>query len=242
MSDCPLNGPVEDFLLPLKASWHLARLLAKRANLSGRLPDIACVNEAYIDDFLSPNRCSLPLSQSLQSLDLSGNRITEVEALNIEAYVSRVSLAENPPITFARGFLQNALKKDLQLDLRGTLLTNTDEISSLFSTGALKTTPHPTSINASGGYACHDVISSSLRVNPHLFWPAGLCGCMEGYQGKGIQCRLCGRGFYNEAFNSSTCRACPDNSTSAKGTTSADGCQCNVGRTDSGQITLIRGA
>ena len=161
-------------------------------------------------------------------LDLPGNRIHAVDSLNVHSYVS---FADHQQITFAKGILEDALKHNLQLDLTGTAVTNTEEISRLFSTGALKLTAQLTSINATAGYGCHGATSRSLRVSPHLFWPAGLCGCMEGYQGRDTQCRHCSLGFYNDAFNSSTCRPCPANSSSRPGTSSIDGCLCNVGRT-----------
>ena len=228
MSDCPLNGPVADLLLPLRASGHLARMVARRANLSGHLPDIACLREGRVDGVLYSSYCGLPLSTSLQTLDLSGNKITAVDALNVQA---SVSLADNQRMAFAKGILEDALKHNLQLELTGTDVTHLEGISRLVVTGALNMTAQPTTINATGGYGCHDVASSSLKVSPHLFFPEGLCACLEGYQGQGTQCRQCTPGFFSEAFNS-TCRPCPGNSTSPRGAISVDSCQCDVGRTD----------
>ncbi|CAE7330510.1 inlA [Symbiodinium necroappetens] len=226
VSNCPLNGPVEDLLELLAASGQLTRLIAKRANLSGHVPNIACMKAARVDGYAYSQKCGLPLSKSLQSLDLSGNKITRVDALNVQTYVS---LANNPPMTFATGILQSALKKSLQLDLSGTAITNMRDISRLFETGALRMTVQTTSTNATGGYSCHDVTSSSLRVSSHMFWPEGLCGCMAGYEGSGIDCRECGRDTFNDVFNSS-CRPCPASSTAGKGAASIDGCRCDLGR------------
>ena len=168
-----------------------------------------------------------PLSKSLEALDLSGNKITGADALAVQTYIS---LANNPPITFATGTLESALKKSLQLDLSGTAITNTRDISRLFETGALRMTAQTTSTNATGGYSCHDVTSSSLRMSSHLFWPQGLCGCIAGYEGSGTDCSECANNTFNDAFNSS-CRRCPANSTAGKGTASIDGCRCDLGRT-----------
>ena len=229
VSDCPLNGPVEDLLLPLRASEHLARVDAKRANLSGRLPDIDCLKNERLDGEYLVFSCGLPLAKSLQALDLSGNKITFVD--DLRGIATYISLAENPPTTLAADLLRDALKRSLQLDLTGTAIADTAEIRSLFSTGALQMTPQVTSINASGGYGCHGVTSASLRISPHLFWPQGLCACLEGYQGHSTTCRHCGRDTFNDAFNSSMCRQCPANSSSLEGATSISGCRCNFGRT-----------
>ena len=227
VSDCPLNGPVEDLLVPLAASGQLTRLLAKHANLSGHVPDIACLKGARVDGQVYAEYCGLPLSKSLQALDLSGNKITGADALAVQTYIS---LANNPPITFATGALQSALKKKLQLDLSGAAITNMRDISRLFETGALRMTAQTTSTNVTGGYSCHDVTSSSLRMSSHLFWPQGLCGCIAGYEGSGTDCSECANNTFNDAFNSS-CRPCPANSTAGKGTASIDGCRCDLGRT-----------
>ncbi|CAE7307778.1 inlA, partial [Symbiodinium necroappetens] len=226
VSDCPLNGPVEDLLVPLAASGQLTRLLAKRANLSGHVPDIACLKGARVDGTIWAAYCGLPLSKSLQELDLSGNKISGADALQVQMYIS---LANNPPITFATGTLQSALKKNLQLDLSGTAITNSRDISRLFETGALRMTAQTTTTNATGGYSCHDVTPSSLRVSSHMFWPQGLCGCIAGYEGSGTDCSECANNTFNDAFNSS-CRRCPANSTAGKGTASIDGCRCDPGR------------
>ena len=227
VSDCPLNGPVEDLLMPLAASGQLTRLLAKRANLSGHVPDLACIKEIRVDGVPYLARCGLPLSKSLQALDLSSNKITGADALPVQTYIS---LANNPPITFATGTLQSALKKNLQLDLSGAAITNMRDISRLFETGALQMTAQTTSTNATGGYSCHDVTSSSLKLSSHLFWPQGLCGCVAGYEGSGTNCSECANNTFNDGFNSS-CRRCPANSTAGKGTSSIDGCRCDLGRT-----------
>ncbi|CAE7307798.1 inlA [Symbiodinium necroappetens] len=225
VSDCPLNGPVEDLLVPLAASGQLTRLHAKRANLSGHLPDIACIKDARVDGKVYAEYRGLPLSKSLEALDLSGNKITGADALRVQTYIS---LANNPPITFATGTLQSALKKNLQLDLSGTAITNMRDISRLFETGALRMTAQTTSTNATGGYSCHDVTSSSLKISSHLFWPQGLCGCIAGYEGSGTDCSECANNSFNDAFNSS-CRRCPADSTAGKGTASIDGCRCDLG-------------
>ncbi|CAE7259969.1 inlA, partial [Symbiodinium necroappetens] len=226
VSDCPLNGPVEDLLMPLAASGQLTRLLAQRANLSGHVPDIDCLKRARVDGQVYDEHCALPLSKSLQELDLSGNKITGADALPVQTYIS---LANNPPITFATGTLQSALEQNLRLDLGGTAITNMRDVSRLFETGALRMTAQTTSTNATGGYSCHDVTSSSLRMSPHLFWPQGLCGCTAGYEGSGTDCSECANNTFNDAFNSS-CRPCPANSTAGKGTASIDGCRCDLGR------------
>ncbi|CAE7582366.1 inlA, partial [Symbiodinium sp. KB8] len=223
VSNCPLNGPVEDLLELLAASGQLTRLIAKHANLSGHVPNIACMKAARVDGRVYSEYCGLPLSKSLQSLDLSGNKIDRVDALNVQTYVS---LANNPPMTFATGTLQSALKKSLQLDLSGTAITNMRDISRLFETGVLQMTAQTTSTNATGGYSCRDVTSSSLRVSSHMFWPEGLCGCMAGYEGSSTDCRKCRR----DTFNDGSCRPCPANSTAGNGATSIDDCWCDLGR------------
>ncbi|CAE7702076.1 inlA [Symbiodinium microadriaticum] len=237
VSDCPLNGPVEDLLVPLAASGQLTRLLAKHANLSGHVPDIACLKGARVDGQVYAEYCGLPLSKSLQALDLSGNKITGADALAVQTYIS---LANNPPITFATGALQSALKKKLQLDLSGAAITNMRDISRLFETGALRMTAQTTSTNVTGGYSCHDVTSSSLRMSSHLFWPQGLCGCIAGYEGSGTDCSECANNTFNDAFNSS-CRPCPANSTAGKGTASIDGCRCDLGRMINGACQCDNG-
>ena len=212
VSNCPLDGDVQHLLVPLLVSEHLAQLRANAANLSGELMDIG----------------NAPLMKSLQALELADNRITHIAGFNARVFVS---LANGSDVSLDRRALLAAVKKNLQVDLTATRITNTEDITALFADGTLKATAQRTQTNLLGSFSCIEITSTSLRVSPPLFWPEGLCACNEGFQGSGTSCHKCERGRYNEDFNSS-CKPCPSNSSTMEaGTTSVNNCICQVGRT-----------
>ncbi|CAE7198776.1 RLP35 [Symbiodinium sp. CCMP2592] len=115
VSGCPLNSPVQNLLWPFAESEHLERVDAARSNLTGTLP--------HLGDHA--------LTDSLQRLDLSYNRINYVEGLP-EGLVARgrLSLAKNPNISFAPGVLARAIRHRVKIDLRGASLAKTTQDAS----------------------------------------------------------------------------------------------------------------
>ena len=226
VSGCPLNGPVQDLLRPLAALGHLARLVATRAGLYGHVPDMDTLKEVVVNKRWYCTYSGLPLSRSLQTLQLADNNISSVEWL-AQTYTS---LANNERLSLAQGLLEEALSSGLQVDLTGTQSADGAELQRLISADVVSKTTQVTSTDSSRGYACYGLANSSVAISPAMFWPEGLCACLPGHEGRGATCTKCQRDTYNKHFNTS-CSPCPSNSSSERGASSIDSCQCAVGRT-----------
>ncbi|CAE7570009.1 inlA, partial [Symbiodinium natans] len=231
VSDCPLERPVQDLLWPLAASGHLARVIAKRAGLSGNLPDIDGLRGATVDFRRHAVYANPPLAKSLQTLDLSGNRLDSVEWF-AQTYTSISGNGGNMSIN--QGSLDKTLRSGGQVDLAGTEVTNGRELVELLASAGMGRTSDITVTNTTGGYGCYSLTQDALRITPSLFFPEGLCGCLPGHQGHGASCSKCPPNSYNKDFNSSSCTSCPEGSSADEGGASIESCQCEVGRTDAG--------
>ena len=67
--------------------------------------------------------------RSLQTLDVSQNKVHRVDGLNAG---NRLSLDFNPNITFAPGVLRSAIERDVRIDLRGVYLNVLEDATRSF--------------------------------------------------------------------------------------------------------------
>ena len=214
----------------LAASKALAKISARSSNLSGALPDLGDLSLVEVDGGRY-GKYRTPLSNSLQVLDLSRNRIQRVEGLNAQ---SLLSLAGNANVDITRGLLRAALQNGIRLDLTDVALTNVSEARKLLATKALSRTDGRTITDAKGGFSCYGLQSALLQVTPARFLPSTLCGCQPGWHGSGVDCKPCSKDHYSDEFNQTQCKLCPEGSvTPDSGAASLQGCQCEIGRTPS---------
>ncbi|CAE7482282.1 RCH1, partial [Symbiodinium necroappetens] len=225
VSQCPLDGEVQDLLEPLSFAEHLASIRASGANLSGHLQK-SCLREVSVDGTVYDQYGRIPLQSSLQGLELADNKIHRIEGIPANVYVS---LANNSETYVNMSSLREALDRNVQVDLTASKISNTDDVATLFHEGFLHRTKQLTQGDRLQGFECYGITSTSLRVSPASFWPEGLCACSAGFQGNGTLCHKCEPNTYNERFNGS-CVPCPSNSTADPGASSVFSCICTVGR------------
>ncbi|CAJ1412437.1 unnamed protein product [Effrenium voratum] len=224
VSGCPLRGSLQDLLLILAASPAVSRVVADGSNLTGSVRSER-LERVHVNGETRNVWTSL-LSQSLQNLEVSNNQISAVEALLPSTHLG---LAWNGgPLRLANGLLQEALSKAVSVDLQGTSLTDASQPEHLLTNGALQITERIIMSDERRGIACRGLVSSTLQVSPDLFLPDRLCGCLAGWQGSGVSCRMCPPNWYSYV-NSTNCAECPRNSTSSWGATSVQQCKCEFG-------------
>ena len=223
-----MNGDVMDLILPLADCKSLAKVVASHANLTGDVLDLTRLpvemdGESYVG-------AVVPLEGSLQALDLSGNRIRRIEALNAH---SVLSLAGNARVDVPHGMLRTAMRNGVRLDLTDVALVDASEAKELIAKGWLNTTERLTTTDAARGFACYGLPSAILQVTPSRFLPDVLCGCQAGWHGTSTDCQSCSEDHYNVAFNQTECQKCPAGSSTrgSEGSDSLQSCQCEVGRT-----------
>ncbi|CAE7840644.1 unnamed protein product [Symbiodinium sp. CCMP2592] len=228
VSGCPMNGDVMDLLVPLAACKSLAKVAASHANLTGDVLDLTKLSVEMND--VSYSQVDVPLAGVLQAMELSGNRIRRVEALNAKTLLS---LADNDrQVDIAHGMLCKALEDGVRLDLTNVALVDTSEARDLIAKGWLNVTERRTITDAGRGFACYGMPSAVLQVTPFRFLPDILCGCQAGWHGRSTDCHRCSEDQYNPTFNQSDCQKCPSGSSTqgAEGSESLQSCQCAVGR------------
>ena len=224
VSGCPLRGSLQDLLLILAASPAVSRVVADGSNLTGSVRSER-LERVHVNG-VTRNVWTSLLSQSLQNLEVSNNQISAVEALLPSTHLG---LARNGgPLRLANGLLQEALSKAVSVDLQGTSLTDASRPEHLLTNGALQITERIIMSDERRGIACRGLVSSTLQVSPDLFLPDRLCGCLAGWQGSGVSCRMCPPNWYSYV-NSTNCAECPRNSTSSWGATSVQQCECEFG-------------
>ncbi|CAE7642718.1 ERL2 [Symbiodinium sp. CCMP2592] len=161
VSGCPLSCPVEDLLWPLAHSQHLVKLTAARSNLTGTIPSLA----------------DYDLTVSLQTLDLSENRINSVEGLVAGGLLS---LAENPNVSFEPRVLEKALHRKVRIDLRGALVTESQVDNQTLQLLTQIRGDTPTKINRER-IQCYNLKDTMFQVTPDLFLTDQFCSPSPGY-------------------------------------------------------------
>ncbi|CAE7599876.1 inlA [Symbiodinium sp. CCMP2456] len=136
VSGCPVNRDVMDLVVPLAACKSLAKVAASNAHLSGDLLDLTDL--AVEIDGKSHSSVTAPLAGALQVLDLSGNLIHQVTAVNAH---SVLSLADNgQAVEMPHGTLRKALEDGVRLDLTNVALVDDSEAKELIAKGSLNIT------------------------------------------------------------------------------------------------------
>ncbi|CAE7198758.1 unnamed protein product [Symbiodinium sp. CCMP2592] len=161
VSGCPLNAMVEDLLWCFIQSDRLAKVTAAGSNLTGTLPNIG----------------EHALTRSLQTLDLSENRINHVEGV---VAGSLLSLANNPTISFAPGVLARAMKRKTRMDLRGVRVAESQVDNETMNLLAKLRGETPVQID-NGRIQCYKLKGATLDVTPGLFLIDQFCSPSAGY-------------------------------------------------------------
>ena len=120
MSGCPLNAPVQDLVLPLAACGHLASIIAVNCGLYGGLPNLDPLPPTRINGRMHTSKRSM-LASSLEVLELSGNNLSHMDAIPPSTRKLVVS-SNTQPLRLADGALTSALRDQVAIDLRGTIL------------------------------------------------------------------------------------------------------------------------
>eukprot|EP00438_Fugacium_kawagutii_P028121 Skav229520 [mRNA] locus=scaffold887:77290:86147:+ [translate_table: standard] len=217
LNGCPLDGDVQDLLVPLYGSQALGAIEAAGCGLSGALTLNLKLENVVVDGFMRPE-WDLPLAQSLKVLNLADNDISDIEAVPEQMRV--LVLAENSALHFASGVMQEALTAETVAGLFGI-----QEATELLKEGFLVKTDQISFMSPAGGYECHSIVSALLQVSPEKFLPDELCRCSAGFEGAGVQCHKCGQNTYSKG-NGSRCTPCPEGSTAGEGEAS---CKCISG-------------
>ena len=140
MSECPLNAPVQDLVLPLAYCEHLGSIIAVKCGLYGGLPNLDPLPPSRINGEMRTSWRSM-LASSLEVLDLSGNNLSHMDAIPPSTRKLVVS-SNKQPLRLADGALTSALRDQVAIDLRGTTLhENTHrEAQKLLGNGDLRRT------------------------------------------------------------------------------------------------------
>jgi len=152
-----------------------------------------------------------------------------VEAL--PAKCQALILAGNPSIEFETGVLEKAVSNNVALDLQNVLFVNTEEANHVLDIGVVKPNYNErTVVNQQSGFACFNLLNTSIQISPEKFAPERLCACPPGWIGSGALCQKCPRDSFKEGFSSKQCTPCPPGSTALVGSTSVDDCKCKAGK------------
>lgn len=225
LSNCPVNSPVENLLLPLASTTKLTSIQAAGTGTYGDIPKLTEVERMMYGSF-HPSNYTFPLTRSLVMLDLSGNNVTGVHALPVQG---RMLLRENhQQLNVNVKVFTEALSKQVFLDLSDTTLSNQDEAAELLKEGVMKTTDTHAFRDETAGYACKEVIGT-LKVTPSKFLPQELCKCLPGWFGSGATCEMCPSTKFSDDLGFKTCKSCPANSTARAGSTKISDCKCQFG-------------
>ncbi|CAE7511895.1 RLP2, partial [Symbiodinium sp. CCMP2592] len=215
VSRCPLDTTPSELLQILQGCSNLVRLSAASSNITGTLHEQSW--------------------SVLQYLDLSDNNLSHIKGLWARTFVS---LAANPPLTFAHDILRKAKDTGVHLDLAEVDFVHArSEAASLLQHGEIRMTDAVSHVDTVHGFGCHGLRDGFLQVTTSIFLPQAFCGCLAGWHGSGTNCSRCEKGKYSDKFNSSECTPCPlGGDTQDVGSSLLESCVCNVGR-----ISVISG-
>ncbi|CAE7748474.1 GSO1 [Symbiodinium necroappetens] len=173
-----------------------------------------------------------PLATSLEVLDLSGNNLSFLAAIPPACH-TLVVVENMQPLHVAAGELAKALRRQVVLDMRETILHNDSmkDVEMLLSSHDISRTVDRTNFRTDKGYACFDLDRSTttLEITPAKLMPEKWCSCLPGWHGTGINCSECSENTFSTNMSSPSCTACPANSTSPKRSKSVHECKCQRG-------------
>ena len=198
MSGCRLNASVKDFLL-LLANSPLSTIAASNAGLTGEVPDLTDVY-ASVDSILYGHWRS-KLSQTLQGLDVSSNKLT---ALTVVPAGLRVDLSNNRiPLMVTPSAVAAATSRQIDVWLEGTQIANPEQLGQLLARELRLQDNYTRTV---GSFACRELAQPWLRITPELFMPEEMCGCRAGYTGHATSCSPCPENTYSsEAWTRNPC-------------------------------------
>ena len=164
------------------------------------------------------------LLSTLQRLDLSGNRLSAVDALMAKM---RLDVSHNEiPLRISPDVIKAAANSGIDLWMTGTEVANREEIMANCSEELQLEEIWSSRI---GGYSCHDLIRPNFRVTPERFLPDFMCACVPGHFGSGTNCSKCPKDTFNDQMDQSECQACPQGGTAPSGSQALSACKCPYG-------------
>ncbi|CAE7298733.1 unnamed protein product, partial [Symbiodinium necroappetens] len=222
VSNTSLNASVSQLLYSL-ADVPISTLVANNCSVRGAVPRLATVSSS--DKKLGIKH--MVLSQTLQTLELAGNNVTDLQFLPARL---RMDLSRNlGPVRVSPSALEYATRTDLEVDLTHTELANVEEVRP-FLTKQLPLEPDRSFVNETGGYVCSQFAASTLKVTPDRFMPSEMCVCRAGYFGTGTSCKPCPEDTFSDSDGQEVCQACPAHSHSQAAASSLDSCDCDFGK------------
>eukprot|EP00434_Breviolum_minutum_P028219 symbB.v1.2.024965.t1/scaffold2399.1/size80101/1 len=226
VSRTPQFSLAKDLLRPFAGCGKLATLKAAGSGLTGPLWPV--IVNAW--GFIIPTD-QWPLSQALSVLDFASNNVTDVAKL--PGSCRTLVLTGNPGVSFGAGAVEKAIKDVVFIDLRNATFANPSEARDLLDAGVVKANNITRTVfNQTHGFACYDLMSTSLQVSPDYFAADRLCDCSPGWNGSGAQCQKCPVNTFSDVYSSGKCNPCPTGSQSSEGSTSRSSCSCEVGVLD----------
>eukprot|EP00435_Cladocopium_sp_Y103_P052999 s109_g16.t2 len=229
LTNCPVNSPAENLLLPLAMS-PITSIKAVGAKITGEVPKLKDA-EGMVDG--KHTNLTFALAETLLMLDLTGNDVGELRDLPVKPNLGRVLVRENHRLKLQPEVLTQALREKILLDLSGTKLSNGEVVAQLLEEGALQTTDMYALRNDAGGFACKDLVGT-VKVTPSMFLPNQLCKCLPGWHGHGATCQICPADKFSDEMGLDTCKLCPSNSTAPAGSTKLADCKCDFGNLHNG--------
>lgn len=241
ISHCPVNRSVHDLWMVLAMSPHLASIKAAHCGLSGALPQLRRTEaRLHLHGLIAQKaqHYTYPLAKSLQTLDLSGNHLTNFSELPVS---SRLLLQDmENALVIGDGILAEALQSEVLLNLSQTELANRKEAQKLLALGVLRKTNDFVIRDDQQGCTCYGLAGTSILVTPAKFLPDELCQCLAGWHGVGATCQKCPGNFFSASIGQNECQPCPLNSTSEEGASAKAQCICSFGRLHNGHCGCDR--
>lgn len=222
VSNTSLNATVAQLLHSL-ATVSITTLIANNCNLHGAIPRLDTIGASGKN--LGFKR--MVISQTLQTLELSGNNVTDLRFLPAHL---RMDLSRNlGPVSISPSALTKAAQKHVDFDLTYTELANVEEVQSLL-TAELPLLPVRSFVSETGGYVCSGFAAPTLHVTPDRFMPMEMCVCRAGYFGTGTSCKPCPEDTYSDSDGQEVCQACPPHSHAPAAASSLESCDCDFGK------------
>ena len=189
VSGCQLNGSLADLLVPL-ADTPATSIAASGCGLSGAVPNLIEMSVRLNGIAYASFRTKL--AQSLQTLDISANRLSSIASLPAAL---RVDLRQNAvPLKVKPYTLQEAVQRGIELWLDGTALQNPEDLQYLVN-HVLRLRPE--FAKSRWSFACRELVEPTLRVTPHIFMPEEMCACQAGFHGFATNCSPCPSDTYS---------------------------------------------
>lgn len=166
------NCDVGEWLAVMSFSSKLSAIRADNASLHGTLPNLETLDTVVRGARFIYSQ--VPLSLSLQHLDLKNNLITT--ARRPSSQLLYLDLSGNKDLTTVDEALVT-LRGDSTINLELTRLN----MSNMFARGILQRDNVTVKTSLDGAYRCHEIYQGNLKVTAETFAPTYLCECSVGF-------------------------------------------------------------